>query len=212
MEKRMKNASKVWLTLMLVGGTLPLGAAEHPHAKNAPKHSACEVHVAQVYDWGSIPVEQLDPFGPTNLPVKEETFTVTCAEPSLFTLHITDELADTVPDSFGRQFFFGLGLHDHRPVGAYALQLTQLAADGHTHNIMMARKQGDTWVPQESRLRPGSIIRFTNGSGIPDWDHQQIRQLTGKLVAAGMTLMRSELPASGSVPFAGHVTIEIGSP
>ena len=208
----MKNVSKICFTLMLAGSAASLHAAERPHAKNSSKHPACDVHVAQVYDWGSIPVEQLDPFGPTNLPPKEETFTITCAEPSLFTLHIADEDADSVPESFGRQFFFGLGLHDHRPVGAYALQLTELAADGHTHNVVMARKEGDSWVPQESRLRPGSIIRFTNGSGIPDWDHQQIRQLTGKLVATGLTVMRSELPASGSVPFRGHITIMPGSP
>jgi hypothetical protein len=103
-------------------------------------------------------------------------------------------------------------LHDHCPVGAYALQLTGLAADGHTHNVVMARQEGDSWAPQDSRLRPGSVIRFTNGSGIPDWDHQQITQLTGTLVAIGMSVMRSEWPASSSVPFRGQITVMIDSP
>ena len=208
----MKNTQKVWLVLMLASTVAATSAAEHTSPQSKSKHAACEIHTTEMFTW-DIPANELNPFGPTDLPRKEVSFDVTCNEPTLFTLKITDLAADSVPESFaGEKYFFGLGLFDHKPVGAYGLQLLDLAADGHTHNVVMARREGDSWVPQESNLHTGSTIRFTNGSGIPDWNHQQITHLTGKLVATGLTVDRRELPASGTIPFRGHMTFVIGQP
>ena len=163
-----------------------------------------------VVDHGKISVQDLHPWGLTELPEGSVQLSVTCDAPTLMAVKSTDNRPGTSAGNNGSTSVFGLGLaNGNAKIGWYILEMAQVSADD-VPGAPIESANGDVWVDASGHTawQPG-FLRSVKEPGNATPTPLAMTTFKAVLEVATTLTYKKDLPVTEEIQIDGSATLDV---